>query len=201
MSMPHSKCAIRRAWWPALWHSHVDTESQVRRPTCREACSVAWPHHRWCMPGVLCGNARRLVTAIGCCSRHCDAVQFEALLLFCHCVSIVTEPHASTCLRAWPPRCDAAPNNFPRVLAKVAKEQPPFEVSALGHERSKGSLLKALVCFLLADAINLWNKSCIFVCVGTCAQRAPLISGRDMLCSKTFCRRRVKDGLGIITFG
>ena len=57
-----------------------------------------------------------------------------------------------------PGRYDAASNNFPRVLAKVANEEPPFEVSALMHERSTGSLLKASICIIFAHAINLWNK-------------------------------------------
>ena len=36
-------------------------------------------------------------------------------------------------------RYDAASNSFARVLAKVANEEPPFEVSAFMNERSTGS--------------------------------------------------------------
>ena len=78
-------------------------------------------------------------------------------------------------------RYDAASNKFARVLSEVANEEPPFEVSGVMHERSTGSLLKASICFSFAHAINLWNKSRMFVCVGTGWQRSQVF--RVEVCS------------------
>ena len=79
-------------------------------------------------------------------------------------MSAVAAHRGPTCFER--SRYDAASKNSARVVSEVANEEPPFDVIGSRQERSTGSLLKESICYRFAHAIDLWDKNCMFVCVG-----------------------------------